>query len=282
MRVQEPYAASVTGAKFQEKMLRQTTKSRTADGIAVLSAAGLVLAFVVLNRPQLITDLARLWRPIGITAVFTALAWIAGGVNSSGAAAGAAISFIFAARDLRLFSILLVLFATTLVATRIGRKRKEALESAEASSGRSASQIMANLGLAGLMVTVAIGSWHMMALAALAEATCDTCSSELGMSFPGRTVLLTTWKRVPPGVDGGVSLSGTLAGVAGAAIVVLCSRLLGLLPYGYIARVFVAGFLGMLVDSLLGAVAESRGWLGNDLVNLLGTAAAMGIAWLMV
>jgi uncharacterized membrane protein len=33
------------------------------------------------------------------------------------------------------------------------------------------------------------------------------------------------------------------------------------------------------VDSLLGALLERRGWLTNDLVNLLSTAVAVGIAW---
>ena len=40
-----------------------------------------------------------------------------------------------------------------------------------------------------------------------------------------------------------------------------------------------AGFFGTIVDSLLGAVFERRGWLNNDLVNLLSTAAAVAMAW---
>jgi uncharacterized membrane protein len=37
----------------------------------------------------------------------------------------------------------------------------------------------------------------------------------------------------------------------------------------------------MIVDSFLGALLEQRGYLNNDLVNLLSTAAAAGIAWLL-
>jgi uncharacterized membrane protein len=41
----------------------------------------------------------------------------------------------------------------------------------------------------------------------------------------------------------------------------------------------LAGFLGTMADSLLGALFERRGWLDNDLVNLFSTAAAVGVAW---
>ena len=45
-----------------------------------------------------------------------------------------------------------------------------------------------------------------------------------------------------------------------------------------LAAIIVAGFFGTLVDSLLGAVFERRGRLNNDMVNLLSTAATVGIA----
>lgn len=276
MRYKQPHAASATGAKFQEKPLARPTKFRAADQVALAAAAGLVLAFIVLDRQRLAANLGPLWQALGITAAFTAVAWLAGGVNWTGAAAGAAISSVFAARDLRLFWILLIVFATTLLATRIGRERKGSFQ------GRSASQIMANLGLAGLLIALATGSWTALALAALAEVACDTCSSEIGTAFPGTTVLITTWKRVPPGVDGGISLIGTLAGLAGAAIVVLCAVLLGLVPCSYALAALASAFGGMLVDSFLGAVAERRGWLNNDAVNMLGTAAAIAITWLIL
>jgi uncharacterized protein (TIGR00297 family) len=282
MRYKEPYAASAIGAKLQEKILPRTTKSRIADGVALAVAAALVLTFVVLDHQQLGANVALVWFSLSITGAFTALAWLAGGVDWTGAAAGAAISFIFAARDIRSFWILLIVFVTTLLATRIGRKRKESLQAAEALKGRSASQIMANLGLAGLLIGLAVGSWQLLAVAALAEAACDTCSSEIGMAFPGTTVLLTTWKRVDPGADGGISVIGTFAGLAGATAVVICSVVIGLVPYAHLLSASAAGFGGMLFDSLLGAVAERRGWMNNDTVNLLGTAAAVFIAWLLI
>ena len=54
------------------------------------------------------------------------------------------------------------------------------------------------------------------------------------------------------------------------------------MPTHLLVAIVLAGFLGSLVDSLLGALLERRGWLNNDAVNLLGTATAVGIAWVMV
>ena len=53
----------------------------------------------------------------------------------------------------------------------------------------------------------------------------------------------------------------------------------GLVPASQIATIILAGFFGTMIDSLLGAIFERRGLLDNDLVNLLSTAAAVGMAW---
>jgi uncharacterized membrane protein len=65
----------------------------------------------------------------------------------------------------------------------------------------------------------------------------------------------------------------------GAASVAVAAVTTGLAPAGQIAIIILAGFFGTLVDSLLGAVFERRGWLDNNLVNLFSTAAAVGMAW---
>jgi uncharacterized protein (TIGR00297 family) len=228
---------------------------------------------------------------LAITAGFALLAWFAGGVNLSGALAGSAVAFIMAIRDLRMFLALLVVFAVTLAATRVGHARKLQLRTAEPAGGRTAAQAMANLGIAALVVAIAGGGWPVLALAALAEAAGDTSSSEIGMAFPGnsslgksfpsQTWMITTFKPVPAGTDGGISLFGTIAALLGAASVAVAAVVTGLVPSGQITIIILAGFFGTIVDSLLGAVLERRGWLDNDLVNLLSTAAAVGMAWAM-
>jgi uncharacterized protein (TIGR00297 family) len=203
-------------------------------------------------------------------------------VNFGGALAGSAIAFILAGRDVRMFLLLLVVFALVLGVTRLGARRKQQLRTAESASGRSASQVMANLGMAGLTVALAPANWPILALAALAEAVADTSSSELGMAFPAKTVLIISGKPVAPGVDGGVSLVGTTAALIAASFIALAGWTAGLVSPRAAAVIAIAGFLGTLVDSLLGALLERRGWLNNDLVNFLSTASAATIAWMLV
>jgi uncharacterized protein (TIGR00297 family) len=138
---------------------------------------------------------------------------------------------------------------------------------------------MANLGIAALVVAIAGAGWPVLALAALAEAAADTGSSEIGMAFPGKTLLLTTFKPVPAGTDGGISFLGTIAACAGAATVAVAALLSGLVTSQQAGIIILAGFLGTMADSLFGALFERRGWLDNDLVNLLSTATAVGVAW---
>ncbi|HZD93771.1 MAG TPA: DUF92 domain-containing protein, partial [Candidatus Sulfotelmatobacter sp.] len=99
---------------------------------------------------------------------------------------------------------------------------------------------------------------------------------------PGKTLLITNLKAVPAGTDGGISAVGTLGAVLGASAVALTALLTGLVSVGQAIVIVVAGFVGTLIDSLLGAVLERRGYLNNDLVNLLSTAATVGIVWLFL
>jgi len=251
-----------------------------ANVIALAAAAALVAVFVLWRRPEL--ELSLWMEAILITTAFALLAWYARGVDWKGALAGASVAFVLAARDLRMFLVLLLVFALTLAATRAGAGRKLELRTAEAVAGRSASQVMANLGVAAVVTVLAPNGWPLLALAALAEVAADTSSSEIGMAFPGKTVLITNWQLVPPGMDGGVSSRGTAAALLAAALVAIAGKLLGLVPLHHAAIVLYAGFLGSLADSLLGATLERRRWLTNDLVNLFSTVLAAAIAWFLV
>jgi uncharacterized protein (TIGR00297 family) len=250
--------------------------------LALACATALLGIFLVTNFSGLLTAPGRTLISVSITVAFAFMAWQTHGVNLSGAVAGLAIAFILAARDFRMFCLLLAVFVITLVATRLGTRRKQQLRIAEPADGRSASQVMANLGVAGLIAALAPAGWIVLALAALAEAAADTSSSEIGLAFSGKTFLVTTWKPVAPGVDGGISLHGTIAALAAAAGVALLAKLTSLVPAQHAAAIVYAGFLGSLLDSVLGALLERRGYLNNDLVNLLSTAAAAGIAWVLM
>jgi len=185
---------------------------------------------------------------------------------------------------------LLALLLLTFGATRFGRHRKEALGVAEARRGRTASQVAANLGVATLAgIPQIMGQFSDVVflsprftlvpmLAAMAEATADTVSSELGQVLGGEPRLITNLQRVPAGTDGAVSLVGTLFGVVAAAVVVLVG--LAVLPLDHRDAVIavVCGIAGTVLDSFLGALPERRGWLNNDVVNALSTLFAAALA----
>jgi uncharacterized protein (TIGR00297 family) len=179
---------------------------------------------------------------------------------------------------------LLVLFLLTFSATRFGRGRKQELGVAEDKRGRNAAQVAANLGVAGLGAAAALTyplpgtCYAVVVAAALAEATADTLASELGEVLGGQPVMVTTWRRVPPGTNGAISLAGTVAGTGGAVLVVLVAALTLGLGAGDAVCAVLGAAGGLFVDSLLGATAERQGWLNNDAVNFVSTFAAAVIA----
>lgn len=173
------------------------------------------------------------------------------------------------------FPALIALFVFTFLATRFGCLQKQSAGLAESRHGRRAAQVAANLGIAGLC---AFAGWHLACIAALAQATADTVSSEIGQALQAPTFLITTGHPVPRGTDGGVSLAGTIWGTAAAAIVVVLTFLVAHLPWASALLCWFAACVGLAFDSLLGATLERRGLLGNDLVNLTSTAFAATLA----
>ena len=108
-------------------------------------------------------------------------------------------------------------------------------------------------------------------LGAVATATGDTLASEIGETSRTRPRMITTFRQVDPGVDGGVTLLGEASGLFGATIIgilALAAEMTG--HSGFLASV-IGGFLGTNFDSLLGATVQRRGRLSNDGVNLLST-----------
>jgi uncharacterized protein (TIGR00297 family) len=180
-------------------------------------------------------------------------------------------------------SPLALLLVLTLLATRFRRSNKEKEGLAEDRQGRSASQVCANLGMAALAASMtAVPGARTLALlamtASLVETTADTLSSELGQAVRGRTILLTTGQIVPPGTDGGISVSGTLAGISGGLLVALAGQISLHLSWRRMLVAWMAGLAGLFFDSLLGATLERRGLFGNNAVNFCSTVLAAGLA----
>jgi len=139
--------------------------------------------------------------------------------------------------------------------------------------GRSATQVLAN-GLPPVLGMLTCGPAFL--LGALAAATADTLASEVGGRAPW------AWRpgrgRVPPGTNAAVSPPGSLALLAGAALLALWA-LPARLPF---LPVFTAGVFGAVLDTLTGPLEERIGWWSNDVNNAIAvTAAGLLACWLV-
>ena len=139
---------------------------------------------------------------------------------------------------------------------------------------RNVRQVLANGGVAA--VAAGFGSW-IVAAGALAAATADTWATEIGSWSPHPPRLITTWKPVSKGTDGGVTLLGTTGGLGGALFIAACTALL----FSPGLTVVWAGLAGMVVDSLLGATLQGKLFVDNDVVNLAATITGAAVALLL-
>lgn len=199
-------------------------------------------------------------------------------LTPSAAIAAAAMGIlIFKATGLNGMLMLLSFFGISVWATAHKKQIKNKHQSATGeNTGRNVGQVFANGGvaaLAGLLMLIDPAHhnlYHLMMAASLASALADTLSSELGMVYGRSYVNILTFKKETNGLDGVISLEGTLIGALGALII-------GILHGGPIIPVLIitiAGILGNLCDSILGATLERKRWIGNNAVNFLNTLIA--------
>ncbi|MDR8391797.1 DUF92 domain-containing protein [Aliifodinibius sp. S!AR15-10] len=104
------------------------------------------------------------------------------------------------------------------------------------------------------------------AAAAISTATADTWATEMGSNrFGGKTYLITNFKTVKAGEEGGVSLYGTLAALCGSLMIAFASVMLFSISWTTsLSAVFLSGFLGCIADSYFGATFQRD----DHIVNL--------------
>ena len=160
-------------------------------------------------------------------------------------------------------------------AWKVSDKRRLGL--AEENEGRrTAGQVLANAGVAG---TLGLLSWQIPAFAPLgclmlaggfAAATADTMASEPGNIYGRRYYNILTLRPDTRGLNGVISLEGTLLGLAGSGVIAGAYGL----GQGWSTNcwgLLLAGTVGNLIDSVIGATLERRGYVTNNVVNLLNT-----------
>lgn len=209
-------------------------------------------------------------------------------LTPAGAITGGVIGFfIYAAAGYTGLLMMTGFFILGTAATAWKKEEKIKDGVAESSeSRRTAAQVAANAGMAGLLAIWALlhdDAHHVavvMIAAVFASATADTLSSELGNGYGQRFYNIRTFKKDSKGLNGVISLEGTMAGLVGSILIALI-YVVGL---GWNAILFIiiiaSGTLGNLFDSLLGATLERKGKLHNNGVNFLNTAIAALAAFL--
>jgi uncharacterized protein (TIGR00297 family) len=195
------------------------------------------------------------------------LAYRARSLDRSGAFAALVVgTVIFGLGGLNWAILLLAFFITSSGLSRAFKERKREANEKYAKGGqRDAGQVFGNGGIPTLFAALyfffpeTIWPWLGFA-ASLAAVNADTWATELGVLNPTPPRLITDLRKVvEKGTSGGISWVGTLASLAGAGIIGLLAALLA--PTGFNWGIFlwvtIAGLLGALFDSLLGATVQA-------------------------
>ncbi len=225
---------------------------------------------------------------LGINVAVSAAALALRIVRPSGALLGALFgTVVLALGGAPLYLSLWVFFGVGTFATRFHGARKEAIGKAEAEGGRrGAANVLANVSVAAFCALVAGLAprgdvFRLAAAAALATALMDTVGTEVGQAVASPTALLPDFRRVPPGTDGAVSVAGTLAGFAAAAVLAAAGFATFLVTARGAVAVVLAACFGTVLESLLGRAGApwrvSNGHVLNFVNTLAGAVAAPAV-----
>ncbi len=198
--------------------------------------------------------------------------------------------------------------STALTAWRSAEREQLVGGLIEKGGRRDAVQVLANGGVfAAVAVASTLGNaaiWQAVGAGAIAAATADTWSTEVGTVLGGTPRLILTGHPVPPGTSGGVTAAGIVASVVASVLAALVALSMGWETP--MLAVATGGVIGSLVDSVIGATIQERRWcetcslyterrrhncgtptihrggirwFDNDVVNLTSTIAGAAVTW---
>ena len=175
-------------------------------------------------------------------------------------------------------TVLIYLILGSLV-TKVGYKYKDKIGIAEKRGGRRGPENVWGSASTGLffaiMLSLDISDNVLLKIgfaASFAAKLADTFGSEIGKRFGRNTFLITSFKRVKKGSEGGISLEGTLASLVGSTIMswVMFSLEIITLKSQFII-VSISGFMATIFESFIGAKFQERFNLSNEFVNSIQT-----------
>ena len=224
---------------------------------------------------------------ITMAGLLSVLAQYLGLLTFDGAAASLAIGIIIGLFGSVEWLFTLIIFtALGFAATMMGLARKRAKGLQEGLYGERMYKNVVAVGFVPCLFAVLyniFGHYELMSIgymASIAVAAADTIASEIGVKDK-RVWMITTFKRVEPGVDGGVSIMGTTVALAAAAATTVIGWVLifGLTFEILFIVPVIAGMAGCFADSILGATIETKGYISkytnNAVTALLGAVLAV-------
>jgi uncharacterized protein (TIGR00297 family) len=227
---------------------------------------------------------------LSLSAAVATLAYRLRSLSRDGAVAATVVGgIVFARGGIRGAATLLAFFATSSALSKLRDRRPHASgEVTQAKGGRrDVWQVLANGGLAALSITRGVERGGGAFVGALATASADTWGTEIGLLARRTPRSIVTWRTVPPGTSGGVTLEGSLAQLAGAAVIGITWWLFGG-DRRSAWKAMLAGSVGALVDSVLGATLQAVYWCQpcgahtEQIVHACGQPAALvrGARWM--
>ena len=257
--------------------------------IIVLVGAGIFP--LLLGAPDLVPELAAPWsHAVGINFLLAGFAVMVGWISWRGAAAGVVLGIVaYLSAGPAGYVVLCLFFFLGGLSTRLGSERKEALGVAEDNLGRRGLPHVLSKGLvAGILAFLFF--WtdatvvRVAYVGAVAAAAWDTVATEIGQ-WLGRTPRdFRSFKPVPVGTPGAVSLAGTLSGLAAALAVSSVPVLWNWVPASALPAMAAGALVGNGVESwLAGAGRDTPG--RHHVLNLYNTLAgafAAGGIWVVL
>ncbi|XP_065718757.1 transmembrane protein 19 isoform X1 [Patagioenas fasciata] len=214
-------------------------------------------------------------------------------LDHSGALGGLVVGFILTVANYSFFTSLLVFFVTSSKLTKWKKDIKKQIDSEYKEGGqRNWVQVISNGGVPtelALLYMIENGpgeipidfskeytaSWMCLSLlGALACSAGDTWASEIGsVMSKSKPRLITTWKKVPVGTNGAITLVGLVSSLLGGMAVGIAYFITQLIfvtdleisapQWPVIVFGAAAGLLGSIVDSYLGATMQYSGFDEN-------------------
>ena len=170
--------------------------------------------------------------------------------------------------------------------TKIGYKFKRQKGIAEKRGGRRGPENVLGSAATGLFFAVMVKLnfanllfYQIGFAASFAAKLADTFGSEIGKRFGENTYLITSFRKVDRGTEGGVSLEGTIASALGAIVMSSTMLTLSIITTNHqFVIVSISGFLATISESIIGAKFQEKYKLSNELVNAIQTSIASTIA----